>query len=144
MTARRAPEIRRRHRGAARGFSLVELLVVIAVLALLAAIAWPSYRDTVLKAQRADARAALLQAAHRLERCHTLNGSYLHPDCAIPDTSPDGHYRLIEPEPRAALAYRLRAVPIGPQAADAGNCAWLELDQRGQRTASGHPGASCW
>jgi type IV pilus assembly protein PilE len=126
------------------GFSLVELLVVLAALAILASLAWPSYQDAVRKARRADARTALLDAAQRLERCHTRHGSYDHEHCTVPATSPDGFYRIIEPDPRGALSFRLRAVPTGAQAADAKSCAFLELDHRGQRTSSGAAAAGCW
>ncbi len=128
----------------AYGFSLLELLIVLAVLAILSAVAWPSYQDTVHKSRRADARVALLEAAQLLERCQTVHQSYSHPDCIIPVQSPEGFYRITEPEARGAHTYRLRATPIGPQAADIPACAYLELAQTGQRSASGQAGAACW
>ena len=126
------------------GFSLVELLVVLAALAILVSLASPSYQDVVRKARRADARTALLDAAQRLERCHTRHGSYDHEHCTVPAISPDGFYRIIEPDPRGALSFRLRAVPTGSQAADAVACGFLEIDHRGQRTHSGVAAAGCW
>jgi type IV pilus assembly protein PilE len=128
----------------ARAFSLLELLVVVAVVGVLAAIAWPSYKDTVQKSRRADARVALLEAAQRLERCRTRHESYDHPECPIPTTSPEGHYQITESEPRSALTFRLRATPVGAQAGDAPNCGWLELDHRGQRAATGKASTACW
>jgi type IV pilus assembly protein PilE len=126
------------------GFSLPELLVVLAVLAILSAIAWPSYQDSVHKSRRADARVALLQAALLLERCQTLHQRYTHPDCAIPTQSPSGFYRITEPGQRGAHTYRLRATPIGVQGADAKACGFFELDQTGQRASSGSAGSACW
>lgn len=126
------------------GFSLLELLIALAVLAILSAVAWPSYQDTVHKSRRADARAALLEAAQLLERCHTVHQRYNHADCVIPAGSPEGFYRITEPVARSAHAYRLRATPIGAQASDAQACGYLELDQTGQRSASGHAAAHCW
>jgi type IV pilus assembly protein PilE len=127
-----------------RAFSLLEVLVVMAVVGILVAIAWPSYKDTVQKSRRADARVGLLDAAQRLERCRTRYEAYDHPDCAVPAASPEGHYRITEPESRSALTFLLRATPIGTQAADAPHCAWLELDHRGQRAAAGKAAAACW
>jgi type IV pilus assembly protein PilE len=61
----------------ARGFTLVELMIVIAVLAILAAIAVPSYYRQVEKSRRADAQSALLSAAQTLERCFTRTNTYV-------------------------------------------------------------------
>ena len=128
----------------AAGFSLLELLIALAVLAILSAVAWPSYQDTVHKSRRADARVGLLEAAQLLERCHTVHQSYSHADCVIPAGSPEGYYRITEPVARGAHTYRVRATPIGAQAADAQACGYLELDQTGQRSASGQAAADCW
>lgn len=126
------------------GFSLVEVLVVLALVATLAALAWPSYRETVYSARRTDARIALLGAAQVLESCHVRHERYSHPDCTVPEVSPNGHYRITEPQPREDAGFRLRATPIGAQAGDSRSCAWLELDHRGQRTVSGEAGTACW
>jgi type IV pilus assembly protein PilE len=141
-----APESVHRQAPASRqsGFTLLELLLVVAMVAIVVAIALPSYSDSVYKARRADGRVALLEAAQRLERCMTRNDSYSHAACTIPELSPDGHYRITESEPRGPTSFRLRATPIGAQAGDAASCAWLELDHRGQRTALAKTGVACW
>jgi type IV pilus assembly protein PilE len=143
---RAAPASARPQAPAARrgGFTLLELLIVVVAVAIVAAIAWPSYADSVYKARRADGRVALLEGAQRLERCLTRHDSYSHAACTVPVLSPDGHYRITEPEPRGPASFRLRATPTGAQAGDAASCAWLELDHRGQRTAAGKTGAACW
>ncbi len=72
---------------ASSGFTLVELMVVVLLVAILAAIAYPSYREQVRKARRADAQAVLMQAAQFMERYYTENGTYK--DAALPyDKSP--------------------------------------------------------
>ncbi len=58
------------------GFSLIELMVVVAIVAILAAIAYPNYTDTVRRSNRSDARATLLQIAQSLERYFTENNTY--------------------------------------------------------------------
>lgn len=58
------------------GFTLIELMIVVAVVGILAAIAYPSYKDYVLKSRRVDAKAALTEAAQRLEIFYARNGQY--------------------------------------------------------------------
>lgn len=67
-------------RGRLRGFTLVELMVAVAVVALLAAIAIPSYSAYVIRGKRAQAKAALLQAAQFLERNYSSAGCYNYSD----------------------------------------------------------------
>ncbi len=58
------------------GFTLIELMIVVAIVAILASIAYPSYREQVIKGQRSEGRSALLQIAQAQERFYTVNGSY--------------------------------------------------------------------
>ena len=60
----------------APGFTLIELMITVAVVGILAAIAYPSYQDSIRKSRRADAKSALLDAAHRQERFFTENNQY--------------------------------------------------------------------
>lgn len=121
------------------GITLIELLVVVTIAAILAAIAYPSYRAQVLKTRRADAEAVLMQAAQYMERLYTENGCYNGVACnstkdnlALPfSKSPidgaDAYYtiRLTALEKRA---FTLRATPQGPEAGSG----ILEIDNTGQ------------
>lgn len=60
-----------------RGFTLIEMMIVVAVVGLLATIAYPSYQDYVLKGRRAEARTALLELMQQQERYMTQRGTYL-------------------------------------------------------------------
>ena len=59
-----------------RGFTLIELMIVVAIVGILSAIAYPSYAGYIRKGHRADARAGLLQAQQWLERASTATGLY--------------------------------------------------------------------
>lgn len=60
-----------------RGFSLIELMIVVAVIAILAGIAYPAYQDSVLKGRRAEGRTALMELMQQQERYLTQSGSYM-------------------------------------------------------------------
>ena len=60
-----------------RGFTLIELMIVVAIVAILAAIAYPSYQDSILKGRRAEGRTAMLELMQQQERYMTQRGTYL-------------------------------------------------------------------
>jgi len=60
-----------------RGFTLLELMITVAIVGFLAAIAYPAYQDSILKGRRAEGRAALLNLLQQQERYYTQTGSYL-------------------------------------------------------------------
>jgi len=114
-----------------RGFTLIEALIVMAVLAILAAIAIPAYQDSVRKARRADAVAALTAVQQAQERWRSNRAAYTAeltalptatpPGLGLPPHSPNGHYTLAIDE-ATATGYTITATAVagGSQAADAG------------------------
>ena len=134
---------RRRH-----GFTLIELMIVVAVVALLAVVALPAYQESVRKARRTEAKAALSEAAMMMERYLTEKGTYanarlgadLDPLAVYRNLSENGHYALsLKSE---AATFILKAVPQGSQVADA--CGTYTLTQRGERGVSARTVAECW
>ena len=127
-----------------KGFTLIELLIALACVALLASLAWPSYQNLVLRSQRAQARASLLQAAHWLERAASANGSYpLTADVPASVLQVDGQrYRMTVTS--TAQSYTLSAIPLGSQAAD--TCGTLTVNHLGVRSVLGasETAAQCW
>lgn len=75
MTTART-RLRPASRRLASGFTLIELMIVVAIIAILAAIAYPSYAEAVRKGRRAEARTALLQLMQQQERFMTQNNTY--------------------------------------------------------------------
>jgi type IV pilus assembly protein PilE len=129
---------------APKGFTLIEMLIALACVALLASLAWPSYQSLIMRSQRAQARASLLQAAHWLERAASANGSYpLTADVPASVLQIDGqHYKMIITS--SAQSYTLSATPLGTQAAD--TCGTLTLNHLGVRSVQGasQTAAQCW
>ena len=118
-----------------RGFTLIELMIVVAIVAILAAIAFPSYARYVEQARRADAKSALMDAAQRMERCYTQNNTYI--GCTVPAASPDGYYTIAlggAVNPTTATFFRLSATRVagGAQAGDT-RCGDYWLDSTGDR-----------
>jgi len=128
-------------RGRDSGFTLIELMIVVAIVAILAAIAYPSYTRYVEQARRADGKSALLDAAQRLERCHTQTNTYV--GCAFGAVSPDGFY-AIAATVQEAMTFTLTATPQGAQAGDT-RCGMYTLTSNGTRAVTGSLGvARCW
>jgi type IV pilus assembly protein PilE len=129
-----------------RGVTLIELIIVIVIVGILAAIAIPGYRAYIIRANRSDAKAALLATAGALERCFTRFNSYAAADgCAVafPANSTENHYVVTAPV-QTAVAFSLSAAPQGGQAGDTG-CGNFTLNSTNARNVSGtKPWRECW
>ena len=121
-----------------RGFTLIELMIVVAIVGVLAAVAYPSYQDSVRKSRRADGKTALLQAVQVTERWFTQNNTYVGAPVAA--ASDEGHYTLAVTV-ATATAFTITATPGGAQASDP--CGALTINQANAKTAAGGM-ADCW
>jgi type IV pilus assembly protein PilE len=141
-----------------RGFTLIEVMIVVAIVAILAAIAYPSYVESVRKSRRAEARAQLLEAAQYMQRFYSQNDSFkravdTRTDMALPSelkTVPrqgaqtytiDFATNSLRPS-----SFNLEAAPIGSMKGD--RCGTLQLDNVGRRSIKGAKAGvtvdDCW
>ena len=132
----------------ARGFTLIELMIAVAVVGLLSAIAYPSYQQQVAKGRRTDAKQSLLELSQKMERFYTERGTYIGATLGAtglyPNTSSGGYYDL-SISAQTLDGFSVKATPRGAQSADA--CASFLYNQLGEQTVSaGAPlsAAKCW
>ena len=122
------------------GFTLIELMIVIAILALLAAIAWPQYTEFVRKSRRADVQADLSELSSVLEREFTNTNSYLGASLPFTASPRQGKksYDLTLVRNVAGSTFTLTSTPVGDQTNDV--CSTMTLSNTGAVT----PAANCW
>lgn len=129
-----------------RGFTLVELMIVVAIVAILAAVAVPSYTQYVQRGNRAQATATLLKYANWMQQQYTINNSYQAGGKALslPAFADGGSKYVFSIRDSTASSFTLQAVPVAND-----KCGTFLLDNTGKRdTEKGKaPAASavdCW
>jgi type IV pilus assembly protein PilE len=134
-----------------KGFTLIELMIVVAILGILAAIAYPSYQSYVEKTRRGQAQADLLELVQLMERRYSngfdyravdSDGNLAAPDLPFTVSPREGNpaaYDLSFSGNVTANAFILQAVPRSIQAGD--DCGTMTIDEQGNRTAAA---TDCW
>lgn len=130
------------------GFTLIEVLITVAIISILAAVAYPSYREHVFSSRRAAAAACLQEFAQAFERHYTAQLSY---PTTLPALSCSGstetgpYYTYSRVAGLPAGSYEIWASPTGSQSAD--RCGTLTLNHLGQRgviNTTSTPASTCW
>ncbi len=130
-----------------RGFTLLELLLTMAIAVILMALSYPIYTDFQAHANRQHAAAALFQLAANLENYYLLNNSYqgandanMHTTSLSQDLAYQLHIHSV-----SDTAYLIEADPIGAQASQDALCGTLFLDENNVKSISGAGNAqTCW
>lgn len=125
-----------------RGMTLVELLVVVVIVGILAAFAYPNYRDFVARGKRNEAKAALLQIATNQERWYLNNSTYTCDldDVGVQAVTGSGAYAVAIDSCDSSDFGATATFQDG--GAEAARCLTFTIDGRGQRTSA--PDADCW
>jgi type IV pilus assembly protein PilE len=133
----------------AGGLTLIEMMIVVAILGILVAIAYPAYQEQMRKGRRADAQAVLMQAVQVLERFYSENQRYDQDIAGTAFALPaplqqaprDGATKFydLSLQALAAQTYTLRAVPRGAQTGD--RCGTMTITHTGLQAAAKD---DCW
>jgi type IV pilus assembly protein PilE len=129
------------------GFTLVELMVTVAIIGVISAIAFPSYNSYMKKSRRADAKVGLSKVADKQERYYLQQNTYATSTALLglanPVVSDEGYYNITVNAGAGTAGFTLSAAAVGVQTGDtttsAGDCTTMTLSSTGAKTPE-----ACW
>jgi type IV pilus assembly protein PilE len=134
------------------GFTLIEVMITVAIVSILAAVALPSYQEQVARSKRSDAQTTLLEASQWLERQYTISNAYNKKGTTTIDDTvlnagvvnrATANYTLSFTDDPTADTYSLRMVPTTRMSSD--KCGTFTVTNTGVKTVSGTAGVTaCW
>lgn len=129
-----------------RGFTLIEVMIVVVIIGILSAIAMPLYTQYIQNARRAEARALLMDNAQYMQRFYTQNGSFVRTLAGtapvLPNTANTYYDFDNDDATLTTTTYTVRATPKGAMASD--KCGRLTLTNTGVRGSANLTAAECW
>ena len=129
-----------------KGFTLIEMLIVVAIVAILAAIAYPAYQNYIMRTRRADGKELAMRIAAAEERYFTNFNRYstnLTDDIHVDSTSEKRYYTAVVTTNNNGQTYLITMSPQAPQ--DRDKCADLTINNTGFKSFSGaESNGKCW
>jgi type IV pilus assembly protein PilE len=129
------------------GFTLLEMLIVVAIAGILASVAYPQYTEYVKRAARSDAMVLLLDAANKQEQYYADNRSYTNDLSLInvPTTSENGYFTISVDVPDAGTSFTITATAAAGAVAGDTACTTFTITDTGIKGSTGTSDTDdCW
>lgn len=128
-----------------RGFTLIELMIVITILAILVTVGYPSYMEHVKKSRRAEGMGQLLELANRMERSYSDQGTYPTSISEVYGATTDGGFYTLSIVSANNVSFTVSAAPTSLGRQDTDKCATFTLTSLGQKSVTDNTlNSHCW
>lgn len=128
-----------------RGFTLIELMIVITILAIIVTVGYPSYMEHVKKSRRAEGMGQLLELANRMERSYSDQGTYPTSISEVYGATTDGGFYTLSIVSANNVSFTVSAAPTSLGRQDTDKCATFTLTSLGQKSVTDNTlNSHCW